>query len=372
MRRLAVLCLASAWCAGAAPAAAEHTVSGNAEAGFELDSNVRRVETAGIEDPQRAPMLRLAGRTDVAAELAGGNLSLIAGGHLRTSMSSKIKSEDFTQLNLDAQWTHPWREGALRFGPRLSYRDAFSLAAEANDRTFRSVAAEAVLVLYGDKARVSIGAGPRSFDFKPNSDATWKGAGASARGDFPLWRGGEDDERSLDLTLVATLEQRSYRSTAYTNLCGEDDEIDFECFLPTARHRGDRLHRASAGVFYTGELVASLEAQVTVLDSNSFGRSWTSGRLRGAVTVQLGLLYLTGIGTLQLESYVDRLLVARDPDSAYFDVLEDDNRSSIELRLGVPLGDELALEGRFATWRDFSSDVRYSRVLGGVGVVWTP
>ena len=215
------------------------------------------------------------------------------------------------------------------------------------------------------------------FKYKPDDDedegvaASWRGGGAAARGDLSLWEA-SDDEASLDLAVSATLEQRAYYADAYTNICESGAPISYRCFEKTARNRGDRWHRASAVLSYTGAVVASGEAQITVLDSNSYGRSWTGGKLRGAVTLPLGESYLTGAVTLQIESYADRLLVARDPDVAVFDLLEDDNRSSAELRLGLPLTEDFLLEGRVAGWKDFSDDLEYRRVLGAVGLVWTP
>jgi hypothetical protein len=372
VRLLAALATACALVAGGRAWADADTAT-VVELGLELDGNVRRIETTDFQEPETAPMLRMAGRFDAGGQGMGGAFSVSANAHLRSSLSSEVTSEDYSQLSLDAQWTRPVRAGQVRLGPRLSYRDAFALSPDADDRTFRSVSADMIVVLYGERARVTVSAGPRYFDYKPDDvNATWKGGGAAARGDFPLWRGGEDDEDSLELSVVATLEQRAYDATAFTNVCAGDMAVDYRCFLPTARQRGDRLHRASASVAYTGAVAASAEAQLTVLDSNSYGRSWTGGRLRGAVTFELGKSYVTGIATLQIESYADRLLVARDPDVAVFDVLEDDNRSSAELRIGRPLTPHLVLEGRLAGWRDFSDELKYERVLGALGIVWTP
>lgn len=353
-----------------APATSPITFNGSAEAGIEVDSNVRRVETSGFEDPQSAPMLRLAGRADASGERLGGFFTLGGGLSVRRALSGEIRSEDFAQLGLDGQWTRAMREGEVRVGSRLSLRDAYPLASTAEDRTFRSLAVEGVVVLYGGAARFTASGGPRYFKFKPSEASTWRGLGASVRGDFPLWRGGEDAEQSVDLTVTAMMEQRAYRGIAYTNICTDEDfAIDASsCFPPTARKRGDRLHRVSATLAYVGDLVASLDAVLTVLDSNSAGRSWTGVRLRGATTFEMGKLYCTLIGVLQLESYADHLLVARDQE--YFEVLDNDNRSSAELRLGVPLARSLVLEARLAGWTDVSGDLEYGRTLGSVGLVW--
>lgn len=362
----------------AGPAAADASVGSAFELGLEVDSNVRRVEDTSFEEPMTAPMLRMAGRVDGGAAGMGGNYGVSASAHLRTAVGSQVTSENYAQFSVDGQWTRPVREGQVRLGARVGYRDAFPLAAEAEDRTFRSASADMVVVLYGGRARVTVSAGPRFFKYKPDDDedeevgASWRGGGAAARGDFSLWQGGEDDEDSLDLAVSATLEQRAYYADAYTNICESGAPISYRCFEKTERDRGDRWHRAGAVLSYSGAVVASGEAQITVLDSNSYGRSWTGGKLRGAVTLPLGKSYLTAAVTLQIESYADRLLVARDPDVAVFDLLEDDNRSSAELRVGLPLSDGFLLEGRVAGWKDFSDDLEYRRLLGAIGLVWTP
>lgn len=363
----------------AGPAGADASFGSVFELGLEVDSNVRRVEDTSFEEPTTAPMLRMAGRVDGGGAGMGGNYGISTSAHLRTAMGAEVTSENYAQFSVDGQWTRPVREGEVRLGARVGYRDAFPLAAEAEDRTFRSASADMLVVLYGGaRARITVSAGPRFFKYKPDDDedeevaASWRGGGAAARGDFSLWESGDDDEDSLDLAVSATLEQRAYYADAYTNICESGAPISYRCFEKTARDRGDRWHRASAVLSYTGAVVASGEAQITVLDSNSYGRSWTGGKLRGAVTLPLGKSYLTAAVTLQIESYADRLLVARDPDVAVFDLLEDDNRSSAELRVGLPLSDGFLLEGRVAGWKDFSDDLEYRRVLGAVGLVWTP
>lgn len=368
VRRLAVIGLV---CALAAPAGAEPQLATTIEGALELDSNVQRTESISESEPDAAPMARLAGRGDAATEVLGGALVVLGVASLRSSLRPAITDENVAQLGLDGQWTKAIRDGEVRLGPRLSYRDAFALASNAGDRTFRGLATDVVVVLYGESARVTVSGGTRYFKFKPSDEATWGGLGAAARGDFPLWRGGDDEEDSLDLTVVTTIEQRAFRATAFTNKCPVGAEIEKDCFMATERRRGDRLHRASATLAYSGGVIASLEAQLTVLDSNSFGRSFTNGRLRGALTFQSGVNYVTTTGTLQIEKYDDRLLVARDADQALFEVLEDDNRSSLELRVGRPVSEDVTVEWRLAGWVSLSERIDYQRVLGSVGVVWS-
>ncbi len=365
--------LLGAWGLAVREAAADPTTSGAAEAGLELDSNVRRIDTnaRSNEQPSSAPLLRLAARGERLAELGPG-LSLISlSSSLRQAVGGDVTSENFAQLGGDAQWTLRLRDGDVRGGPRLSYRDAFPLSDNAADRTFRSIAVEGLVVLYGESARFTAAGGPRFFKFKPSEDATWRGLGASVRGDFPLWRAGEDDERTLDLTVSAMMEQRAYRGIAYTDRCTADEgyQMPEDCFFPTARKRGDRVHRLGATLAYAGGVVASADAVATVVDSNSAGRSWMGLRVRTAVTAELPKGYLTGIATLQLESYADHLLVAREQE--YFDVLDNDNRSSLEVRFGLPVSKHAVLEVRAAHWSDISGDINYSRTLASVGVVWT-
>jgi hypothetical protein len=353
----------------AAPALADHR--GGLEAAVELDSNIRRTDGSAEQPNQRAPATRLGGRLDLTRAAPGqGQVGLSAAAQLRTAVLSDVTSDNVATLSVDSQGLWPVRAGELRVGPRLAYRDAIALADAADDRAFRSASADLVLVLLGEASRATLSAGPRLFQYKLTETSTWLGGGATLRGDIPLWQSDAADERSLELVAVASYEQRAYRAKAFTNNCAPTDPLTERCFLPTLRRRGDRVHQLTARLQYSGGVVASVEEQLTVVDSNSLGRSWVGSRLRALVTAPVGAAFLTGAATLQLERFVDGMVVARDPDAGLFDTLEDDNRSSLEGRLALPLGEVVTLEARAAVWRALFGAVSYRRSLASLGLVW--
>jgi hypothetical protein len=350
------------------------------EVGLELDSNVQRVEEV---DPQADPVVdsapaptpaalgSLGARLDLAATSAAGSLlTLGMAANLRSAVTSRVTSENLAQVSLDAQWLRAVRDGDLRIGPRIGYRDALEIAGGSADRTFRSFGGDLAMVFFGGGSRVAVSVGPHLFSYKSDSSFSWRGAGATVRGDFPLWRGGESDERSLELSAVAAIEQRGFRSIAFANVCPPDEKITQMCFVTTPRQRGDRVHRASLQLAYTGAVVATAESQLLVVDSNSFGRSSLGTRLRAAITGNLGKWYLSGTATVQTVRYLDGLLVALDSERRTLDVLEDDRRSSLEFRVGRPVSGRWSVEARWAGWRDLSADLRYRRQLAYLGVVW--
>ncbi|MEZ4363922.1 MAG: hypothetical protein R3B48_27350 [Kofleriaceae bacterium] len=370
MRSFLVCWIGLWWCA--APAAAERRVTAGLESALELDTNPRRAEGSESSIDQAKTLTRVAGRLEVAeSDVAGGALIGVGSAQVRAGLEEGTSSESLALLSLDSQWLREVRDGEVRIGPRISFRDAEPLAEDAEDRAYRSASADLSGVLLGPDARVMVSAGPRVFQYPDNDASSWRGGGAAVRGDFSLWSGGDADEQSLELVALAAVEQRAYYARAYTNGCAPGQRVTEACFLVTPRRRGDRMHQASARLIYTGTIVASLEYQITVVDSNSFGRSWIGQRTRAALTAPVGPAFLTGIATAQLDQYPDGLLVARDPSNGLFDTLEDDNRSSLEARLAIPLGrSSVSLEGRLATWRELSGDVTYGRSLASLGLVW--
>ena len=350
-------------------ARADLHVDASAEVALELDSNLARVESTGSEPQTTALATRLGSRLELGAAWPSGHrLVLVGTGHLRIAPDSEVQSEDLAQTTVDAQWTRPARQGAVRAGLRLGGRDVTSLHGADGDRTYRSGSLDLVLVLFGDSSRVAVSVGPRGFQYKASGALSWVGAGTSARGDFPLWRS-EDEARSLELVATVGVEQRAYYGKANSNRCLPGAEIDESCFLLTPRRRGDRMHRASVSAVYSGAVVASLEGQLTVMDSNSFGQSWQSLRARAAVTAPVAGLFASVTGTLQAERYPEGLLVKQALET--YESLDADNRSSLELRLARSLSGCVELELRGAIWRDLFRESSYQRFVTSAGLVWS-
>ncbi len=345
------------------------TRTGSFELALEGDSNLARVVPADEITPEQTSVVRVgAGLAWGLAWPSGDRLYLAGSAGARLAPVSEVIIEDLANANLDVQWTRPARQGALRAGVRLSGRDVLSLHGVDGDRTYRLASGELVLILFGERAQVSVAVGPRGFQYKERGALSWVGGGASLRLDLPLWPATDEDERSLDLFSVAAAELRAYFGDASTNLCPVGQSLTKMCVGSTPRRRGDQVLRAGIGLRYTGAVVASVEAQVTALDSNSFSQSWQGARLRTTLTVPAVIGYASLTATMSAERYPDGLLVRLD--SGTYESLQSDDRSSLELRLARRLGENSVLELRLATWRDLFRDTSYQRTLASVGLVW--
>lgn len=345
------------------------TRTGSFELALEGDTNLARVVPADEILPEQTAVFRVG--ANLAWGLAwptGDRLYLAGSAGARVAPISEVIIEDLANGSLDVQWTRPARDGALRVGLRASGRDVMSLHGVDGDRTYRLASGELVLILFGERAQVSVAAGPRGFQFKERGALSWLGGGANLRLDLPLWPASEEDERSLDLFALAAAELRAYFGDASTNLCPVGQSLTMMCVGSTPRRRGDQVLRAALGLRYTGAVVASVEAQVTALDSNSFSQSWQGARLRTTLTVPLAIGYASLTATMSAERYPDGLLVRLD--SGTYESLQSDDRSSLELRLARRLGKSSELELRVATWRDLFRDTSYQRTMASVGLVW--
>src|SRR5690606_341346 len=112
-------------------------------------------------------------------------------------------------------------------------------------------------------------------------------------------------------------------------------------------------------VTWIGGVVAAIGYQLTVIDSNSYGQSLVRHRTTVSATRSLPLgLYATLLGTLQIDQYLDGLVLQTDLQRSEFTSLDDENRSSLQLRLGRPVSAAWSLEARAAIWRNLGSDVQ--------------
>ncbi|HEY5952089.1 MAG TPA: hypothetical protein VIV40_41615, partial [Kofleriaceae bacterium] len=125
---------------------------------------------------------------------------------------------------------------------------------------------------------------------------------------------------------------------------------------------------------WVGRQVAALGYQITIIDSNSFGQSLARHRITASGTAQLpGEIYGTLLAILQLDQYLDGLLVRRDLQQQEFTNVEDENRSSLQLRLARVIGGSWSVEGRAAIWRNIaggSMQLDFRRELIYLGLVY--
>ena len=90
-------------------------------------------------------------------------------------------------------------------------------------------------------------------------------------------------------------------------------------------------------------------------------------------TVQLpGEIYTTLLAILQLDQYLDGLVIRRDLQQQGFTNIDDENRSSLQLRVARKLTGEWSLEGRAAIWRNVGAsamELDFKRELVYFGLV---
>jgi hypothetical protein len=168
-------------------------------------------------------------------------------------------------------------------------------------------------------------------------------------------------------------EARAFDSPALVDTCAPGVN-NLTCAAPSSFTRRDSYQRAEVQLTSVGPSIVALGYQLIVVDSNSYGEALVRHRITLSGTTRLvEKVYITGIATLQLDEYPDGLLVAADLAATMFTNLEDENRSSIQVRLGRHLTDAWSVEMRGAIWRDLgggdaamSTEFHRELLYGGV------
>jgi hypothetical protein len=397
MRRAARFCLAGVVVAGGtsaaetppAPAPAS-TTTVQAEGGAEVDSNVQRVETGPglVGDPIQSSVGRLGAKLVHRGRAARGAYALHLGSFARIVSDPNAQSESVALLAGDLRWLRSLGKRPISVGFNVFGADALALdPTRANnalpecdgrrlDRTFANAGADALIVMRnGDDRSLTLGFGGRRFSFKPCEKFDWSGPNANARLDLTLFElaGGT---RSLELAAFAAVEARAYNDVALANACenGEMPEDPKDCSAATSLPRHDRYHRVGVELTWVSSVVAALGYTLAVTDTNSYGQSLVRHRINLSATTDLPLgLYGTAYVTLQYDQYLDGLIVEKDLQNQTFTTLDDENRSSFQVRLARPLTKALALESRVAYWRDLGiggDDASFRRLLLYLGAVF--
>ncbi len=347
-----------------------------AEGGAEADTNVQRVETGPGLPTKRlaAPVGRLGARLDHKDVAAGGAYALGLSTLARMVGNADASAENVALLTGDLRWVRRVESRSIAVGFALTAADAVALTDEIGARTFSNLGADALLVLDGGADRhVTIGAGGRRFRYKENHEYDWAGPSASVRLDLPLWQpsGGT---RSLELVTTLGFEARDYNGAALSNACPRGAPPDTDCSAPTSLQRRDRFERAGVEVTWIGRIVAAAAYQLTVVDSNSYGQSVARHKMSISATTPLPLgMYGTGLAQLQIDQYLDGLVVKKDLQRSEFTSLDDENRSSLQIRIGKPASAAWSIEGRAAVWRDLGGtmDTSFRRALVYVGAIYS-
>lgn len=346
------------------------------EGGAEADSNVQRVETGEGLDTMRVggPVMRLGWRYDRRGRAVEGGYSLGASMLGRLVTDHDARSENVALFAGDLRWLRAVAARPVALGFALTYADAVPFSTDIGARTFRTGTAELVTMLRnGEDRALTLSVGPRYFAYKPDRSYDWWGPAASARLDLDLWET-EDGARSLELAATFGFEARIYDSLARASACPEGAPPSPTCFAPTSIERRDRYQRAGLELTYTGSVIGTLGYQLTVIDSNSYGQSLVRHRgTLSATTALPGKLIGTLLATLQIDRYLDGLVVQKDLQHQEYTNLDDANRSSLQFRLARRVTETWSLEGRVAVWRDIGGtlDTEYRRELVYLGAVWS-
>jgi len=371
------VCVSSAVLGGAAPQPAhaeKWAVTG--EMGAELDSNVQRVETGpGLPtEPVTAWVMRFGARVERKGKVAGGGFSFNASDLTRVVGNDDVSVENVTVLGGNLRWMHRLGERPVLAGFGVAALDALPLSDDIGARTFRNLGADAMLALRSeDEHELVLAFGMRDFTYKPDHDFDWRGPAANARLELVLW---QPAAKTKSLELVATLgfENRAYDAVALINACPPDAPPNPMCTAATALERRDRYQRLGVDLTWVGRQVAALGYQITLIDSNSFGQSLARHRVMASGTMQLpGEAFGTLLAILQIDQYLDGLVVRRDLQQQEFTNVDDENRSSLQLRLARRLGGHWSVEGRAAIWRNIAGgaeELDFSRELGYLGLVY--
>jgi len=347
------------------------------EGGAEGDSNVERMETvAGGETTARiaAPVGRAGARIDHKDSLLGGAFVLGLSGLARMVVSNQAKDENVMLYAGQIRWLHPLERQPIAAGISLTAADALAITAPTGARTFRNLGADGLLQLgNGDGRRLTLAVGGRTFWYKPDPAFDWHGPVANARLDAVLWQAA-NKTRSLELATTLGFEARTYDSPALTNVCSPHAPASEQCSAGTSLTRRDRYQRADVELTWTGEIVVTTAYQATVIDSNSYGQSLIRHRVITSATSELpAKLFGTITATLQIDQYPDGVVIEKSVQRQEFTNLDDENRSSLQVRLARELSSSWSLEVRGAMWRDFghADAASFRRDLLYTGVIYS-
>jgi hypothetical protein len=223
---------------------------------------------------------------------------------------------------------------------------------------------------------VTASLGYRTFEYKSDDTYDWDGEHYGVAYSAAIWRESTDeveDVSSVDFHAAYRLEHRRYLGSAFTNTCTDDDSDDMACTSPTSYRRVDLNHSGAAEVIYSGDRIYSARYEAQINDSNSFGQSLVRQRLELRVTTELFAdLLLTATGAVQLNLFLDPLLIQQRVASQTFITLEDENRNSLAVHLSRELTRRWTAEARYAIFsNEFATEeLKFRRQTVYAGVVY--
>lgn len=374
--RLAPLLLLGALASRAHAEAPADAWTGQAEAGGEVDSNVRRVEVGPGSDTgvQAAALARLGARLTGAGHTGWGAWTIAGGGQLRAIAAPGVAGESLAALALQARWEVGIPHRPARVFARVDGYDVVALGDGVGARAFATRAGELGVVARDGERRVTVAVGARDFTYKPDADFDWRGPSIALRLDAPIWHGpGDDSPPTIDLAADYRFERRRFHGLAFANGCAPATAPMPSCYLPTSSGRDDLHHQARVTLTYTGERVWSIGYELAVDDSTSYGQSVARHRALASVTARLpARLVASASAILEIDHYPAALVVARGVASQAFSSIDDDNRSTVSVLVSRPIAGRWSAEARYQYWTDaFAADAyAFRRQLAYGGLVW--
>jgi hypothetical protein len=383
MRRITAIAFAAA-AAFAGDAAAQTRWSLGVDGGGEVDTNIHRVESVPGDEASvvAAPLLRTGARGGIGWRRGRHAAGLQLHGLSKLFMTPDGQSENVAALALDGGASRAVGKDGARLGVRGSYYNAAALNPIGDEerelgRNFATAMGEIVASVPGPAShQIVAGAGYRDFVYKPDSDFDWHGEHVRLSYATELWRGDPDAEEAAAIELRASygLGRRDYTGAAFANGCGPDDELGPECFVVTDNGRRDLHHTAAVESSYTGERIYAARYQLQVTDSNSFGQSLVRQRLELSLTSRLPAtrIFATLKLALQVNHFLDPLLLARDVNDQSFVSIDDENRNAAVVHLSRQIGERVAIEARYALYtNEIATDERpFRRHTAYGGIVW--
>jgi hypothetical protein len=354
------------------------------EAGSEYDTNIHRLEVVeGNRDPDSGPLLRLGARYQLAAQ-SDANLFRSDGyGGTKLFLTGPGQSESVFVIATNAGYARVLPSRRATLGASASYYDAihyeaFDCASDCGQvgegRFFSTAAVEANLGLLGPSShRLVASLGYRTFEYKPDEDFDWSGEHYALAYTATLWRGSDDtaDVASFELAASYRLSRRDYVGEALANENPESDQP--MASVPTELGRFDLNHSAAAEVTYSGDRIYSARYELQINDSNDFGQSLVRQVLELRITTELVAdVFLTATGAVQLNIFLDPLLVAPDVNASTLISIEDENRNSLSALLSRDISAHWSIEGRYSIFsNEFATDeFRFRRQTVYVGAVY--
>ena len=344
-----------------------------AEAGPEIDSNVLRaprssgeVVTAGLMRMTAEGQFRLRGGRHSLALIYGGGAKVFFGGAASGDSCSatqpcgigarcqqgvcvaEARSADEALHRLRARWSlRLGRATALTLGG--GFYDVFQRESERDFRAGDLLAGVSIAHRSGTVGSLQLGY--RGLDYKPLGEFSFHALAGrlsvsrelSTRDDFISWR--------LGLVYDAALRFYEGPVRGPPEPCPDNPQL-LICSPEQDGRRRDLAQTVRASVDYTGEAQATLYYALEVNRSNTYGESFVRQAVGLKFTTSLLLgVYLTTKGVLQFSRFKDPFLTGRvgSQQSRFVDI-DDENRSTLELRLARDFGDRWALVTRYALY----------------------